>query len=263
MGEPLPPPQQQCAAPLPNGPEEEALHLDHPNPASTQPPMQTSADAAAASTHADCQSAPPVFWTTRHLRTASYHSISHLGPGTIQLEDHSEEQHEQSQGCWARSVTVDDYTVVSGPSGIGSFVTWHLTVSTLKGGDMSIRKRYVLLLLLFSSRLISYHVHTIRTFSMSYASVDGPSTCLALISHSCTLDAVATKQFGSDVADIISRYSEFDRLRENLVRSFPHAEGSIPQLPRKSVVSRFRPRFLEQRKNGLSHFIKYVSKRVC
>lgn len=147
MGEPLPPPLQQCAAPLPNRPEEEALHLDHSSPASStpdQPPMQTSADAAAASTHADRQIDAPLFWTTRHSRTASYHSISHLGPGTIQLEDHSEEQHEQSQGCWARSVTVDDYTVVSGPSGIGSFVTWHLTVSTLKGGDMSIRKRYVL-----------------------------------------------------------------------------------------------------------------------
>ena len=147
MGEPLPPPQQQCAAPLPNGPEEEALRLDHPaiDPI-RQPPMQTSANAAAASTHADRQTdVPPLFWSTRqHSRSTSYHSISHLSPGTIQLEDHSEEQHEQSQGCWARSVTVDDYTVVSGPSGIGSFVTWHLTVSTLKGGDMSIRKRYVL-----------------------------------------------------------------------------------------------------------------------
>lgn len=50
--------------------------------------------------------------------------------------------------------------------------------------------------------------------------------------------------------------TEFDRLRENLIKSFPHAHGSIPQLPRKSVVSRFRPRFLEQRKNGLNHFVR-------
>lgn len=62
---------------------------------------------------------------------------------------------------------------------------------------------------------------------------------------------------------ILSRYSEFDRLRENLVKAFPHAEGSIPKLPRKSVVSRFRPRFLEQRKNGLSHFIRYVFRHLC
>jgi hypothetical protein len=168
MGEPLPPPQQQCAAPLPNRPEEEALHLDHSSPASStpdQPPMQTSADAAAASTHADRQTdVPPLFWSTRqHSRSTSYHSISHLSPGTIQLEDHSEEQHEQSQGCWARSVTVDDYTVVSGPSGIGSFVTWHLTVSTLKGGDMSIRKRYVLGFYSLSSAIID-HSHAIYTY---------------------------------------------------------------------------------------------------
>ena len=71
-------------------------------------------------------------------------------------------------------------------------------------------------------------------------------------------DSVIAKPFNSVLTDQFSRYSEFDRLRENLVKAFPHAEGSIPKLPRKSVVSRFRPRFLEQRKNGLSHFIKYV-----
>jgi hypothetical protein len=60
-------------------------------------------------------------------------------------------------------------------------------------------------------------------------------------------------------ANRIYRYSEFDQLRSDLVRSFPHAEAMIPQLPRKSVVSRFRPKFLEQRKNGLSHFLKYVA----
>ena len=43
------------------------------------------------------------------------------------------------------------------------------------------------------------------------------------------------------------------------MRSFPHSEAMIPQLPRKSVVSRFRPKFLEQRKAGLSHFLKYVA----
>ena len=167
MGEPLPPPQQQCAAPLPNRPEEEALHVDHSSPASStperQPPMQTSADAAAASNHADGQTdASPLFWSTRHSRSTSYHSISHLSPGTIQLEDHSEEQHEQSQGCWARSVIVDDYTVVSGTTGnLGAYVVWHLTVSTLKGGDMSIRKRYVLSFCYCVFRLLSYYVHAI------------------------------------------------------------------------------------------------------
>lgn len=32
------------------------------------------------------------------------------------------------------------------------------------------------------------------------------------------------------------RYSEFDDLRANLVRSFPLSAASIPELPRKSIV---------------------------
>jgi len=32
------------------------------------------------------------------------------------------------------------------------------------------------------------------------------------------------------------RYSEFDGLRKNLIRTFPLSEAAIPELPRKSVV---------------------------
>ena len=267
MGEPLPPPQQQCAAPLPNRPEEEALHLDHPTPASTdrQPLMQTPADAAAASTHADRQTGAPLFWSTcnAHSRSTSYHSISHLGPGTIQLEDHSEEQHEQTQGCWARSVTVDDYTVVSGSSGLGAYVVWSLTVSTLKGGDISIRKRYVLgscysvpwrYCIVCTECTSMFHI--LRSRYMMYHMLSAIFMTSMLLSLLSLLQRCYIFRLGTD--NNFSRYSEFDRLRENLVKAFSHAESSIPQLPRKSVVSRFRPRFLEHRKNGLSHFIKYV-----
>ena len=59
-----------------------------------------------------------------------------------------------------------------------------------------------------------------------------------------------------DNLDFSVRYSDFDQLRMDLIRSFPHAEAMIPELPRKSVVSRFRPKFLEHRKAGLSHFLK-------
>lgn len=147
MREPHPPPQQQCSAPPPkNGPEEDSSRPSSPASHHRQPHMHTpaaAADAVAAPVDADRPTDAPIFWSTRHGRSASYHSITRAGPGPIQLEDHSEEQHEQSQGCWARSVTVDDYTVVSGTSGIGAYVVWHCTVSTLKGGDMNIRKRYV------------------------------------------------------------------------------------------------------------------------
>ncbi|KAL9527717.1 Endosomal/vacuolar adapter protein [Sphaerulina musiva] len=144
--------------------------------------------------------APP-FWTTnRHRRTASSvssHSLQQqqpTRPAAIILEDHSKDDDEQALSCWAQSVTIDDYSVVSGPSGIGAYVVWHLTVSTLQGGDMPLNKRY----------------------------------------------------------------SEFDRLRKNLVTAFPHADAMIPDLPRKSVVSRFRPKFLEHRKTGLAHFMNCI-----
>lgn len=86
--------------------------------------------------------APP-FWT-RHGRTVSsvsYHSINQARPTPIGLEDHSEENHDQAQSCWAKSVSIDEYVVVSGATGLGAYVVWHCTVSTLKGGDLSIRKR--------------------------------------------------------------------------------------------------------------------------
>lgn len=58
--------------------------------------------------------------------------------------------------------------------------------------------------------------------------------------------------------EIRKRYSEFDHLRDNLVKAFPHAERMIPKLPRKSTVSRFRPKFLDQRKTGLGHFLNCI-----
>ncbi|KAF2736615.1 Phox-like protein [Polyplosphaeria fusca] len=67
---------------------------------------------------------------------------------------------------------------------------------------------------------------------------------------------------------MIKRYSEFDELRQQLVRTFPQAEGAMPPLPPKSFVcgsdidvfrtARFRPRFLERRKAGLSYFLNCV-----
>lgn len=150
---PSPPPPPEHSAPPNRGPDEHELPLSSPTSM-----LDASASASAESdavAHADLSDAPsrhqmpghvdapaPAFWSTRHSRSASYHSLAHTaGHGPIQLEDHSEDQHEQSQACWARSVTVDDYTVVSGTSGIGAYVVWHCTVSTLEGGDMNIRKR--------------------------------------------------------------------------------------------------------------------------
>jgi len=139
----------------------------------------------------------PPYWAARHGRStssASYQSLAEPRPAPIILEDHSDEQNEQSQGCWARCVTVGDYTIISGATGIGAYVVWHIRVHTLKGGCLTLRKRY----------------------------------------------------------------SEFDQLRRDLVKSFPHAEQMIPPLPRKSVVSKFRPWFLQQRQAGLNHFLNCI-----
>ncbi|KAK7609949.1 PX domain-containing protein [Phyllosticta paracitricarpa] len=62
---------------------------------------------------------------------------------------------------------------------------------------------------------------------------------------------------------IRKRYSEFDDLRQRLARTFPHAEAALPELPPKSFVSRFRPRFLERRKAGLSYFLNLLMSRSC
>ncbi|KAI6782279.1 uncharacterized protein J7T54_008365 [Emericellopsis cladophorae] len=57
---------------------------------------------------------------------------------------------------------------------------------------------------------------------------------------------------------IRKRYSEFHDFRERLILSFPTFEAMIPQLPPKSVISKFRPKFLEKRRAGLQYFLHCV-----
>ncbi|KAL0935165.1 PX domain-containing protein YPT35 [Colletotrichum truncatum] len=58
--------------------------------------------------------------------------------------------------------------------------------------------------------------------------------------------------------NIRKRYSEFDDLREKLVKSFPNFEAAVPPLPPKSVISKFRPRFLDKRRAGLQYFLNCI-----
>lgn len=52
------------------------------------------------------------------------------------LEDHTADPNaETSRGLWARSVTVDDYVIVQGKTGIGAYVVWNCKVSTLDVRD--------------------------------------------------------------------------------------------------------------------------------
>ncbi|KAK2048172.1 PX domain-containing protein [Colletotrichum somersetense] len=58
--------------------------------------------------------------------------------------------------------------------------------------------------------------------------------------------------------NIRKRYSEFDDLRERLVKTFPNFEAAVPTLPPKSVISKFRPRFLDKRRSGLQYFLNCI-----
>ncbi|KAH7027621.1 uncharacterized protein B0I36DRAFT_327488 [Microdochium trichocladiopsis] len=58
--------------------------------------------------------------------------------------------------------------------------------------------------------------------------------------------------------NICKRYSEFDDLRSRLIRSFPSFAGAVPELPPKSLISKFRPSFLEKRRAGLQYFLNCI-----
>ena len=55
------------------------------------------------------------------------------------------------------------------------------------------------------------------------------------------------------------RYSEFNELRYELVKRFPNStRDSLPPLPPKSAIYKFRPQFLEKRRQGLTYFLTCV-----
>lgn len=80
----------------------------------------------------------PPYW--RHSRAASRASHVSLDSSTgrlITLEDHSEDLScDTSRGLWARSVTIDDYVVVKGTTGIGAYVVWNCKIETLEVGSL-------------------------------------------------------------------------------------------------------------------------------
>lgn len=85
---------------------------------------------------------PPPFWNS-HGRSVSEASSIQVKPSPISLEDHTEEDDDQAKACWAKHVSIDDYVVISGSTGIGAYVVWSCTVETLKGAPFTIRKRFV------------------------------------------------------------------------------------------------------------------------
>ena len=121
-----------------HSPEDDHGGAAHTNAADTTP----SAEVVGKPANGSPVTSPPYWYGHgRTVSNASYQSIGYSRPNPITLEDHSEEGNELSEGCWAKSATIDEYVLVSGPTGIGAYLVWHCTVETLKGGDMTIRKR--------------------------------------------------------------------------------------------------------------------------
>ncbi|CBX95219.1 predicted protein [Plenodomus lingam JN3] len=105
------------------------------------------ADAAGPSGRPERNSVVPPYWRKHDRnpsRVSSYSTSDNGHPTPIGLEDHTDEGSDQCKVLWAKSVTIDDYVVVSGTApGLGAYVVWNCTVETLDGGPMKIRKRWV------------------------------------------------------------------------------------------------------------------------
>ncbi|KAG4430242.1 hypothetical protein IFR05_014268 [Cadophora sp. M221] len=139
-------------------------------------------------------SSPP-YWVQSHTRSFSNISVESIQAGAITLQDNTDDGDSKNKACWARSVYIEDHVIINGSrTGIGAFVVWNITVETLRGGSMRIRKRY----------------------------------------------------------------SEFDDLRDKLLQTFPNSKAAMPPLPPKSVISKFRPKFLENRRSGLQYFLNCI-----
>lgn len=58
---------------------------------------------------------------------------------------------------------------------------------------------------------------------------------------------------------IRKRYSQFEELRNKLLHAFPTSTAtSLPPLPPKSSLYKFKPKFLAKRREGLSYFLDAV-----
>ncbi|TYJ54956.1 hypothetical protein B9479_004368 [Cryptococcus floricola] len=58
--------------------------------------------------------------------------------------------------------------------------------------------------------------------------------------------------------NILRRYSHFESLRSALVRRYPYLQSAIPLLPGKLHMTKFSPKFLEDRQIRLQRFLKAV-----
>lgn len=93
-----------------------------------------------------------------------------------------------------------------------------------------------------------------RVEIVDYTVVNGGATSIGAF----VVWNVRVEMLSGSYMNMRKRYSEFDELRRQLIQSFPSFEAAVPVLPPKSIVSRFRPRFLEKRRVGLQYFLNCI-----
>ena len=73
----------------------------------------------------------PPYW--QHSRAVSRSSVFSIGkPQPIRLEDNTEELEGTRSPLWAKIVSIDDHTIVTGNvKGVGDYVVWICKVQTL------------------------------------------------------------------------------------------------------------------------------------
>ena len=87
------------------------------------------------STDPDSEQLPPIvvppYW--HHVRGASRNSVLSIGkPQPIRLEDNTEESEGTRSPLWAKLVSIDSHTVVTGNvKSVGDYVVWRCKVQTL------------------------------------------------------------------------------------------------------------------------------------
>lgn len=89
---------------------------------------------------------------------------------------------------------------------------------------------------------------------VDYVHVNGSTTNLGAF----TVWNIKVETLTGAKINIRKRYSEFDDLRRKLVQTFPNFEAAVPVLPPKSVLNKFKPKFLEKRRAGLQYFLNCI-----
>ncbi|KAI8940055.1 hypothetical protein NX059_003774 [Plenodomus lindquistii] len=124
--------------PSPSSPGRDKLNNDgEANSSAATPALTTTTTppSTLAAARTERNSVVPPYWRKHDRngsRLSSYSASDNGHPTPIGLEDHTDEDSEQCKVLWAKSVTIDDYVVVSGTApGLGAYVVWNCTVETL------------------------------------------------------------------------------------------------------------------------------------